>query len=112
MKAEAFKKIIKSAVKEAIQEELKEILLENFKSSNNKPIQEQITSSTQTPNTPPPSSEELRQKYLSILGETSKSFTTSDISPFNPHGVHDPINGNLGEGEVGLDQISKLLNNR
>jgi hypothetical protein len=111
MKAEAFKKIIKSAVKEAIQEELKEILLENFKSSNNKPLQEQINT-PQPLNSPPPSSEELRQKYLSILGETSKSFTTSDISPFNPHGVHDPINGNLGEGEVGLDQISKLLNNR
>jgi hypothetical protein len=52
---------------------------------------------------------DLRQKYKDILGETSLSFTSNDIQqPFIPQ-VSDPINGNLGTGEVGMDQIMKLM---
>ena len=39
------------------------------------------------------------------------SFTSQDIQPsFRPSG--DPINGNLGAGEVGMDQIMGLLNTK
>jgi hypothetical protein len=109
MKTEQFKKIIKSSVREAIQEELKEILLEAMKSEKSTISENKITQ----PPTPQPSQEisniDLRQKYMDILGETAMSFSTKDISPFNPTGQVDLINGNLGSGEVGMDQIMSLL---
>ncbi len=119
MKTETFKNLIKKAVKEAIQEELKDLLLEAIKSpskglmENSDPklnFNDSIGNTSTPLNSPPPTSEELRQKYMSVLGETAKSFSTQDITPFNPSGVNDPINGNLGTGEVGMDQINSLLN--
>ena len=111
MKASEFKKLIKEAVKEVIQEELRDILLEAVKS----PKQIVRESYTPTPtHTPAPSYIEptmsAREKYMGILGETAMSFNTNDLAasrPFQPHG--DPINGSLGSGEVGMDQIMSLL---
>jgi hypothetical protein len=40
------------------------------------------------------------------------SFTSQDAqTAFRPQ-VSDPINGSLGAGEVGMDQIMSLLNNK
>jgi hypothetical protein len=54
---------------------------------------------------------DLRSKYADVLGETAMSFTSNDVAqPFRPQG--DPINGNLGTGELGMDQIMSLLNTK
>jgi len=111
MKSTDFKKIIKQAVKEAIQEELKDILLEAVRSpkqvvkeSYSPPIQP-----SQPTYAPPPI--DFRSKYAEVLGETALSFTSQDVVPFRPQ-VADPVNGNLGTGEVGMDQIMGLLNTK
>jgi hypothetical protein len=111
MKTTELKKFIKDAVREAIQEELKEILLEAVRSPK-QVVRESYTPPTQTPNptfTQP--TMDLRSKYADVLGETAMGFTTNDIQPqFRPQG--DPINGNLGTGELGMDQIMGLLNTK
>lgn len=114
MKTSDFKKIIKQAVKEAIQEELKDILLEAVKSPKTV-VQESYASTTNPIQPSQPSfnqpSIDLRSKYMNALGETAMSFTSQDIQPFRPQ-VSDPVNGNLGAGEVGMDQIMNLLNTK
>jgi len=112
MKSPQFKKIIKEAVKEAIQEELKEILLEAVKSPNSQPINENkpINAISSTPSFEKPT-EDVRQKYSDIMGETALSMTSRDVPKFNPQGA-DPINGNLGEGELSMNEITKLLNSK
>ena len=111
MKSTDFKKLIKEAVREAIQEELKDILLEAVKSSK-QVIKESYTPPAQTTQpayAPPPI--DFRSKYAEVLGETALSFTSQDAQPsFRPQG--DPINGNLGTGELGMDQIMGLLNTK
>lgn len=114
MKSTDFKKIIKQAVKEAIQEELKDILLEAVKSPKTI-VQESYASTTNPIQPSQPTfaqpSVDLRSKYMDILDETALSFNSSQAQAFNPRGV-DPVNGNLGEGEVGMDQIMKLMSNK
>jgi hypothetical protein len=114
MKSTDFKKIIKEAVREAIQEELKDILLEAVKSpkqvvresfSPTVPVQPTVNPTFTQPTM------DLRSKYADVLGETAMSFTTNDLQPqFRPQG--DPVNGNLGTGELGMDQIMNLLNTK
>ena len=111
MKTTELKKFIKEAVREAIQEELKEILLEAVRS----PKQVVREAYNPPPRTPEPSftqpTMDLRSKYADVLGETALSFTSNDVQrPFIPQG--DPINGNLGTGELGMDQIMGLLNSK
>ena len=112
MKSTDFKKIIKEAVREAIQEELKEILLEAVKSPK-QVVRESYSppaQSSQPAYTPP--SIDFRSKYAEVLGETAMSFTSQDVQvPFRPQSS-DPVNGNLGTGEVGMDQIMNLLNTK
>jgi hypothetical protein len=112
MKSTDFKKIIKEAVREAIQEELKDILLEAVKSPK------QVVRESYTPPAPQPQPSftqptmDLRSKYADVLGETALSFTSQDVQqPFRPQSS-DPVNGNLGTGEVGMDQIMGLLNTK
>tara|TARA_R110002126_G_scaffold15034_6_gene62091 strand:- start:6280 stop:6621 length:342 start_codon:yes stop_codon:yes gene_type:complete len=112
MKTNVLKKMIKDAVKEAIQEELKDILLEAIKSPKN-PINESFippvnigNNGASAPNV------DLKTKYENIMGaleETKMSFTSQDVAPMNTVGV-DPINGQLPNGSVSLDQIGNLLN--
>jgi hypothetical protein len=111
MKTTDFKKLIKESVREAIQEELKDILLEAVKSPK------QIVRESYAPPSipaqpayaPPPI--DFRSKYAEVLGETAMSFTSNDVQqPFRPQG--DPVNGNLGTGELGMDQIMGLLNTK
>jgi hypothetical protein len=114
MKSADFKKMIKEAVREVIQEELKDILLEAIKTP--KAAVKESYSSTTNPIQPSqptftPPTMDLRSKYVDILGETALSFTSNDVQPFRPQ-VSDPINGNLGVGEVDMSQIMSLLNTR
>jgi len=115
MKTDILKKIIKEAVREVIQEELREILLEAVKSP--KTVVRESYAPTTNPIQPSqptftPPIMDLRSKYREALGETALSFTSNDVQqPFRPQ-VADPINGNLGVGEVGMDQIMNLLNSK
>jgi hypothetical protein len=114
MKSTDFKKIIKEAVREAIQEELKDILLEAVRTPKTI-VKESFT--------PGPSHDSLlptftqptmdtRKAYADIMNETMMSFTSQDAQiPFKPQ-VSDPINGNLGTGEVGMDQIMALMSSK
>lgn len=111
MKIDGLKKIIKEAVREAIQEELKDILLEAVRTP--KTI---VKESIQTIDTPKPTftqpTMDARKAYSDIMNETMLSFTSKDAQvPFRPQ-VSDPVNGNLGAGEVGMDQIMNLLNSK
>jgi hypothetical protein len=112
MKSTDFKKLIKEAVREAIQEELKDILLEAVKSPK-QVVRESYTPPAQTSQpsyAPPPI--DFRSKYAEVLGETAMSFTSQDAQPtFRPQSS-DPVNGNLGTGELGMDQIMGLLNTK
>ena len=111
MKTTDFKKLIKEAVREVIQEELKDILLEALKSP--KQIVRESYSPPSSPSQPAcaPPPIDFRSKYAEVLGETALSFTSQDAQPsFRPHG--DPVNGNLGSGELGMDQIMGLLNTK
>ena len=118
MKSSALKKLIKEAVKEAIQEELKEVLLEavrtpkintGLNTPQPTPIRENQSVSNPTPQIP---STDFKQKYMDVLGETALSFTSKDVpQKFNPVGSIDTTspNGKLPDGELGMDQIMKLM---
>ena len=119
MKASELKKLIKQAVKEAIQEELKDVLLEAVRAPKINsglnppqvnPLNENLSVS---PPTPQLSSTETKQKYMDIIGETALSFTSKDVPQrFNPQGSSIDTtspNGQLPDGEVGMDQIMNLM---
>lgn len=111
MKTDGLKKLIKEAVREAIQEELKDILLESIRAP--KTI---VKESIQTIDTPKPTFTQpmmdTRKAYADVMNETMMSFTSQDAqTAFRPQ-VSDPVNGNLGAGEVGMDQIMGLLNTK
>ena len=112
MKSTDFKKLIKEAVKEAIQEELKDILLEAVKSPK-QVVRESYAPPAQPSQpayAPPPV--DFRSKYAEVLGETAMSFTSQNAQPsFRPQSS-DPVNGNLGVGEVDMNQIMGLLNTK
>ena len=113
MKTSELKQLIKEAVRDAIRDEMKDILLEALKSQKTS-IQEtrtHIPSTDYKPTFTEPTFN-AREKYASILGETALSFTSKDVNTFNPNAVGDPINGNLGNGELGMDQIMNLLNTK
>ena len=112
MKRDILKKLIKDAVKEAIQDELKDILLEAIRAPKTQTITESFKPSLQPQSQPIQSNVDVRQKYQDILSETALSFTSRDVTPFNPGAATDPVNGNLGTGEVGMDQIMGLLNTK
>jgi len=114
MKTDILKKLIKEAVKEAIQDELKDILLEAVKTPKTQIVRESTQPTIVTPPSKPTYTEptmDIKQKYSDIMGETAISMTSKDASSFNPRGV-DPINGNLGDGEVKMDTIMGLLNTK
>ena len=114
MKASDLKRFIKESVKEAIQEELKDILLEAVRTPK-QIVRESYT--TPTPHTPigpgiPNITMDKRQAYMDVLGETALSFTSQDVTRFNPGVNADPINGQLPAGDVGMDQIMGLMGGR
>ena len=112
MKSTHLKKLIKEAVKEAIQEELKDVLLEAVRAPKSQPVNENKTTNviSSVPTFEKPTTD-VRQKYSDIMGETALNMTSRDVPKFNPQGT-DPINGNLGEGELSMDAITNLLNSK
>ena len=118
MKTSELKKIIKESVKEAIQEELKDILLEAVKSPNiiSAPAQPVRVEENKIPNTPPPtqpqmSAEDKRAAYKNILGETAGAFNSSHAQAFVPNPSMG-TEGALPQGEVNMNQIMGLMNNK
>ena len=92
MKLTELKKVLKETVREVIQEELKDILLEAVKTPKvitQPPIMESFTPSVPSP-TP----------------------TTPNAQSFKPNPGMDVTNGALPEGNVGMDQIMNLMNNK
>ena len=118
MKLTELKKVLKETVREVIQEELKDIILEAVKSPkviSTTPIVESHNPSTPvppTPTTPTMSSQEKRDAYKNILGETASSFNTNNAQTFRPNPGMDVANGTLPEGSVGMDQIMGLMNSK
>mgnify|MGYP003661217446 CR=1 FL=1 len=117
MKLETLKSAIKESIREVIQEELKEILLEALKGNRVTQPQQMVESISQIP-TPPPnfnsqppqmSSEEKRNAYKNILGETANQFTSQHAQPFAPNPGMDTANGELPKGEVDMNQIMGLM---
>jgi hypothetical protein len=115
MKSTDFKKLIKEAVREVIQEELKEILLEAVRTP--KTVVRESISPNAIPSQPinptfTPPVMDTKKAYMDVMNETALSFTSRDAQvPFRPQ-VSDPVNGSLGAGEVGMDQIMNLLNSK
>jgi hypothetical protein len=115
MKIDVLKKLIKESVREVIQEELKDILLEAVRTP--KTVVRESYSPTTIPVSPShptftPPVMDARKAYMDVMNETALSFTSRDAqAPFRPQ-ISDPVNGNLGAGEVGMDQIMNLLNSK
>ena len=117
MKLTELKKVLKETVREVIQEELKDILLEAVKTPKvvtQTPVMESFNPSVPTPSptTPVMSSQEKRDAYKNILGETAASFNTNNVQTFRPNPGMDVANGTLPEGNVGMDQIMNLMNSK
>lgn len=108
MKAQAFKALIKEAVREAIQEELKEVLLEAVRAPRQ--IVNETPSYSPSSISPQPVTEDRKAKYRNILGETAQQFSSQHVQQFNPQGAMP--GGDLPNGELGMDQIMGLMNNK
>ena len=56
----------------------------------------------------------LRESYKNILGETAASFNTSNVGqPLQVTSMDTTSpNGQLPQGEVGMDQIMNLMNSK
>jgi hypothetical protein len=117
MKLTELKKVLKETVREVIQEELKDILLEAVKTPKvvtQTPVMESYNPSipSPSPTTPVMSSQEKRDAYKNILGETAAGFNTNNVQSFRPNPGMDVANGTLPDGNVGMDQIMNLMNSK
>tara|TARA_R110000851_G_scaffold28767_1_gene79866 strand:- start:6147 stop:6500 length:354 start_codon:yes stop_codon:yes gene_type:complete len=117
MKLTELKKVLKETVREVIQEELKDILLEAVKTPKvvtQTPVMESYNPSitSPSPTTPVMSSQEKRDAYKNILGETAAGFNTNNAQTFRPNPGMDVANGTLPDGNVGMDQIINLMNSK
>ena len=111
MKSTELKKMIKEAVKEAIQEELEDILLEAVRSPKTV-VSENV--SIPTPQLSSKPTIDAKAEYKNIMDEMmggGSTHTTNSPGKFVPRPV-DPANGALPEGDLGMDQIMGLLNNK
>ena len=116
MKVNQLKTIIKQAVKEAIQEEMKDILLEAIKTPKT-----QIQENTPVKQKPLDKKDKkvIRENYMSVLNgmvpgaNGTLSATTADV-PLQVNGPVDTTsaNGTLPAGNVSMDQIMGLMNNK
>ena len=112
MKTTQLKNLIKEAVREVIQDELKDILLEAIKAPKtivNESLIPQVNIGNKEISTS--NSLNMKSKYENMMGaleDTKMSFTSQDAVPMNTMGT-DPVNGQLPQGSVSLDQIGNLL---
>ena len=119
MKIEGLKKLIKEAVREAIQEELKDILLEAVKSSKTVVQEAYIPTSQpvafQTSGTTV--NHDLRRNLRNMIGGEFDTVITANSSHAQPVYTPPPVNtagegSSLPGGEVSLDQIMGIMNNK
>jgi len=109
MKQNALKSIIKQAVKEAIQEEIKDILLEAVRAPKQTVVES--IQPQQVVEGPSMSSTEKRAAYENIMGDMKAQFTSQNVpQAFNPQGAMP--GGDLPAGEVNMNQIMGLMNNK
>jgi len=117
MKIDGLKKLIKEAVREAIQEELKDILLEAVKSPKT------VVQETYSPSPiyqPPVTStvnHDLKRNLRSMIGGEFDAVISANSSHAQPTYTPPPVNtagegSSLPGGEVSLDQIMGIMNNK
>jgi len=122
MKPTDFKKIIKDAVREAIQEELKDILLEAVRAPKIASVGTGFGTVTEATTTPTTTSQitQARSLYSQMMSdfkpgtETISMNTSTPITQgtYVPSGLSAGIEGTLHPGDLGLDQIMGLMNNK
>jgi hypothetical protein len=118
MKIDGLKKLIKEAVREAIQEEIKDILLEAVKSpkavvqENYIPVPAYQSQTTSTIN------HDLKRNLRSMIGGEFDTVISANSSHAQPSYTPPPSANTMGEGsslpggEVSLDQIMGIMNNK
>ena len=114
MKLSQLKSIVKDAVKEAIQEEMKDILLEAVRVPK-ATVQETVTQQSM----PKADKAQLRENMMNVLGgmmpgaNGTLNATSNDV-PLQMTGPVDTTspNGSLPQGNVSMDQIMGLMNNK
>jgi hypothetical protein len=116
MKIEGLKKLIKEAVREAIQEELKDILLEAVKSPKTVVSEAYIPIPPQPPVTSTVN-HDFKRNLRSMIGGEFDATITANSSHAQPSYVPPPVNtagegSSLPGGEVSLDQIMGIMNNK
>jgi hypothetical protein len=120
MKIDSLKKLIKEAVREAIQEEIKDILLEAVKSSKTVVQETYIPVSPSTVNIQPSNTtvnHDLRRNLRNMIGGEFDTVITANSSHVQPSYTPPPVNtvgegSSLPGGEVSLDQIMGIMNNK
>ena len=113
MKLSELKNVVKDAVKEAIQEEMKDILLEAVRSPK------QVVSTPAIASEPIQETDrlKLRENMMNVLdgmrpGANGTLNATSADVPMQVTGPVDNANGSLPQGNVSMDQIMGLMNQK
>lgn len=113
MKLSELKNVVKDAVKEAIQEEMKDILLEAVRSPK------QVVSTPAVASKPIQETDrlKLRENMMNVLdgmrpGANGTLNATSADVPMQVTGPVDNANGSLPQGNVSMDQIMGLMNQK
>ena len=115
MKTDLLKKLIKEAVREAIQEEIKDILLEAVRSpkmvvtENANPIPYTTKPTTINP--------DIKRNLRAMIGGEFDATITANSSHAQPAYTPPPVSttgegSSLPGGEVSLDQIMGIMNNK
>ena len=117
MKIDGLKKLIKEAVREAIQEELKDILLEAVKSPKTVVSEAYIPVPTYQPTVTSTVNHDLKRNLRSMIGGEFDAAITANSSHAQPTYTPPPVNtagegSSLPGGEVSLDQIMGIMNNK
>lgn len=117
MKIDGLKKLIKEAVREAIQEELKDILLEAIKSPKTVVSEAYTPSPTYQQPVTSTVNHDLRRNLRNMIGGEFDTIITANSSHAQPVYTPPPVNtsgegSSLPGGEVSLDQIMGIMNNK
>ena len=118
MKIDSLKKLIKEAVREAIQEEIKDILLEAVKSPKSVVQENYIPVPTYQPPVTSTVNHDLKRNLRSIIGGEFDTIISANSSHAQPSYTPPPSANTMGEGsslpggEVSLDQIMGIMNNK
>lgn len=121
MKIDALKKIISEVVKTAVREEFRDIIIEAIKKPAGTPVVPLAEVAYQAPQTlaavtqaapegaPYASMEEKRAMYANLLTETHVGMQPQPAgAPGYTPNTTDPLTGDLGSGEVSMEQIMGL----